>query len=60
VIAIAPTHHGKIVNFWTPTPWNVRRLKPGDLLYFLLKAPIRKIAGFGHFVSYQNMHASAA
>jgi putative restriction endonuclease len=48
VIANAPTHqswfnqlrsrpHGKIVNFWTPTPWNVRRLKPGDLLYFLLK-----------------------
>lgn len=32
-----------------------RQLKPGDLLYFLLKAPIRKIAGFGHFVSYENM-----
>jgi len=71
VIAIAPTHqswfnqlrsrpHGKIVNFWTPTPWNVRQLKPGDLFYFLLKAPIRKIAGFGHFVGYENMRASAA
>jgi hypothetical protein len=71
VIAIAPTHqswfnqlrsrpHGKIVNFWTPTPWNVRQMKPGDRLYFLLKAPIRKIAGFGHFVSYENMSASAA
>jgi hypothetical protein len=61
MIAIAPTHqswfdqlrsrpHGKVVNFWTPTPWNVRQLKPGDLFYFLLKAPIRKIAGFGQFV----------
>lgn len=43
------------VNFWTPTPWNVRRMKPGERLYFLLKSPIRKIGGFGVFASYQNM-----
>jgi hypothetical protein len=71
MIAIAPTHqawfnqlrthpHGKIVNFWTPTAWNVRKLKPGDLFYFLLKAPIRKIGGFGHFVGYENMPSSQA
>jgi hypothetical protein len=71
MIAIAPTHqawfnqlrthpHGKIVNFWTPTPWNVRKLKPGDLFYFLLKAPIRKIGGFGHFVGYETMRSSQA
>lgn len=45
------------VNFWTPTPWNVKGLKEGDRLYFMLKKPIRKIGGFGEFVSYKNMTA---
>ena len=31
------------VNFWTPTPWNVKKLKQGDLFYFMLKSPIRKL-----------------
>ncbi len=43
------------VNFWTPTPWNVRGLSPGDRFYFLLKAPIRKIGGFGVFKGYENL-----
>jgi putative restriction endonuclease len=45
------------VNFWTPTPWNIKKLKPKDKLYFMLKSPIRKIGGFGEFVEYNNMTA---
>lgn len=48
------------VNFWTPTPWNVRRLSSGDRLYFMLKAPIRKIGGFGEFYEYKNMSSDEA
>ncbi len=44
-----------LVNFWTPTPWNIKRLKKGDFLYFMLKSPIRKIGGYGKFVEYKNM-----
>jgi putative restriction endonuclease len=53
------------VNFWTPTPWNVRALNPGDKLYFLLKAADskvagsedrrRKVAGYGHYSYYENL-----
>jgi putative restriction endonuclease len=49
-----------LVNFWTPTPWNVRRLAPGDLLYFLLKSPIRKIGGYGAFSHYENLSVEQA
>ena len=67
MFAIAPTDlnwfqqlrtegvHGNVINFWTPTPWNISRLKKGDKLYFMLKSPIRKIGGFGKFVEYKNM-----
>ncbi len=48
------------VNFWAPTPWNVRSLAPGDRWYFLRKSPVRKIGGYGEFVSYENMTASDA
>ena len=48
------------VNFWTPTPWNLKRLRRGDRFYFMLKAPYRLIGGFGHFVKYENMKASEA
>lgn len=51
---------GRVVNFWTPTPWGVRGLHPGDRLYFMLKAPIRKIGGYGTFTRYVDMPASAA
>ncbi|MCR8982760.1 HNH endonuclease [Brevibacillus laterosporus] len=43
------------INFWTPTPWNIRRLREGDQLYFLLKSPIRKIGGYGFYKDYQNL-----
>ncbi len=44
------------VNFWTPTPWNIRRLSKGDIVYFLLKKKYgRKICGYGRFVAYKNM-----
>jgi HNH endonuclease len=48
------------INFWTPTPWNISRLKQGDKFYFLLKAPTRKIGGYGHFRYYENMSAREA
>ena len=41
------------VNFWTPTPWSVRRLNAGDEWHFLLKSPIRKLSGYGVFQEYQ-------
>jgi putative restriction endonuclease len=43
------------INFWTPTPWNVKRLEQDDRFYFLLKAPHRKIGGFGRFRYYEKM-----
>lgn len=49
-----------IVNFWTPTPWNIKKLSPGQHFYFMLKAPIRKIGGYGEFQSYENMTIEAA
>jgi putative restriction endonuclease len=51
---------GRVVNFWTPTPWHVKGLHLGDRLYFMLKAPIRKIGGFGLFVRYSDMTAEKA
>lgn len=48
------------VNFWTPTPWNIKKLKKGNRLYFMLKSPIRKIGGFGEFVEYKNMMTADA
>lgn len=50
----------KLVNFWTPTPWNIKKLQEGDQLLFLLKAPYRKIAGYGTFKYYENMSAHEA
>ena len=44
---------GNVINFWTPTPWNITRLKSGDNLYFMLKSPIRKIGGYGKLVEYK-------
>jgi putative restriction endonuclease len=43
------------LNFWTPTGWNVGKLEKGDRLYFLLKAPIRKIGGYGHYSYFEKM-----
>jgi PRC-barrel domain len=46
---------GPRANFWTPTPWSIKGLKPGDRLYFLLKSPIRKIGGWGAFCRYNHL-----
>ncbi|MCX4139339.1 HNH endonuclease [Paraburkholderia sp. SEWSISQ10-3 4] len=54
----APT--GRSVNFWTPTPWGVKGLGAGNRLYFMLKAPVRKIGGYGIFRRYIDMTASEA
>jgi putative restriction endonuclease len=48
------------INFWTPTQWNVSKLEQGDKFYFLLKAPYRKIGGYGYFRYYENMSAREA
>lgn len=48
------------INFWTPSPWNVSKLKLGDRLYFMLKSPIRKVGGFGQFLEYKNMTVNDA
>jgi putative restriction endonuclease len=50
----------RIVNFWTPTQWGVRRLPPGARLFFMLKSPIRLIGGYGTFVRYLDRSASSA
>jgi putative restriction endonuclease len=71
MIAVSPTDHDWFlqlreaplqdrVNFWTPTPWNIRQLNPGDTFYFLLKSPIRKIGGYGTFAEYTNLSAVEA
>src|SRR3954453_24043099 len=71
MFAIAPTdldwfeqmrskRTGRVVNFWTPTPWGVKRLRGGDRLYFMLKAPVRKIGGYGSFSRYIDMSAADA
>ena len=41
------------VNFWTPTPWNVK-LQPNSNFYFLLKSPIREVCGKAKFLRYEN------
>jgi hypothetical protein len=46
---------GPKANFWTPNPWSIKGLKPGDRLYFLLKSPIRKIGVWGAVCRYNNM-----
>lgn len=51
---------GKVVNFWTPTPWEVKGLHEKDRLYFMLKSPIRKIGGCGMFVRYLDATAQEA
>lgn len=48
------------INFWTPTPWNIKKMKKGDRLYFMLKAPRRKIGGYGEFSAYKNLSAAQA
>lgn len=48
------------VNFWTPTPWGIKRLKEGSKFYFMIKSPIRKIGGYGEFVFYEEMTTEQA
>lgn len=70
-LAISPTdedwfnllksnNHLNRINYWTPTPWNLKKLMPGDRLYFMLKAPIRKIGGYAEVVKYENMSINQA
>ena len=48
------------INFWTPTPWNLKSINKGDKFYFMLKSPIRKIGGGGYFQSYKNLSIKEA
>ena len=46
---IRPGPIRSVVNFWTPTPWEVKGLHQQDRLYFMLKSPIRKIGYTARF-----------
>lgn len=48
------------INFWTPTPWNLKKIKPGDKFFFMLKSPIRKIGGYAIYDHYENLNAKEA
>lgn len=48
------------LNFWTPTPWNIKKLSEGDKFYFMLKKPFRKIGGYGIFKYYENLNVEEA
>lgn len=39
-----------IINFWTPTAWVVNKINPGDVFYFFLKSPYRRVGGYAIFV----------
>jgi hypothetical protein len=54
----APTNQR--INLWQPTPRRIRELRYGDRLYFMLKEPDRKIAGYGSFVRWCQMNAIEA
>lgn len=53
---------GGELNYWTPTPWRIRKLKRGDRWYFLLKDfyPKRLIGGFGYFLRYEELSLQQA
>lgn len=48
------------VVLWVPTPWNPTNLERGSTLSFMLKAPIRRIGGYGTFERYENLPAGVA
>lgn len=49
------------VNFWTPTPWNIKNLQIGGTVFFLSKIEYgRKICGFGIFREYKNLNIHLA
>ncbi len=49
------------VNFWHPSgPCSFRVLQPGEIFFFKLKSPRRKIAGWARFVTHFNMPLSLA
>lgn len=39
-----------LINFWTPTAWAVNKINPGDLFYFFLKSPFRRVGGYATYV----------
>ena len=72
MIALAPTDTNwfhflrdraplAIVNFWTPTDWNVKSLSSGDYWYFVLKGrEPRRLGGGGKFSHYEILKTSQA
>ncbi|MFJ7851149.1 hypothetical protein ACIQZM_20375 [Peribacillus sp. NPDC097206] len=39
----------QVVKFWTPTPWNVRKLKDGDPPIVLIKSTLQKDSRLWYF-----------
>lgn len=40
----------KLINFWTPTGWEPKKINPGDMFYLFLKSPYRKVGGYARYV----------
>ena len=40
----------KLINFWTPTGWEPKKINPGDMFYLFLKKPYRKVGGYARYV----------
>lgn len=50
----------EVVNFWRPGTANFKALQPGEMFYFMLASPIRKIGGYGTFDAFEHMTISDA
>lgn len=52
---LRPLFEIDIINFWRPGTANFKALQPGEIFYFLLASPIRKIGGYGVFKRFDHM-----
>lgn len=48
------------VNFWNPSGKPLKRFRPGDPMFFRLKAPHRRIGGYGFFAAFQPLRLAEA
>jgi putative restriction endonuclease len=48
------------VNFWNPSGAPLKGFEPGTPVFFRLKAPLRRLAGFGFFAAFQRQRLRVA
>ncbi len=48
------------VNFWNPGGTKLKNFRPGDPVFFRLKAPHRKIVGYGFFAAFHPLRLAEA